>query len=378
MKLALISPALPPQLDGIGDYSAKLAAELSTSNEVVVFTSEDQVADPIAGVRVVQAFDWSRPRSNWQLVERVREERPDWVIVQYNPFGWGRRGLNLQLPRVLRRISGFSKVAVMFHERYFASAGDWRRAPMAAWQRWQYRQLVAAASVCLYSTEPWVPDHQKRFPGKPADLLPVGSNLPLSPGSRDDARRMLGIQPTTVVLGLFGSAHVSRLLPWIRLAAENLRAKGTDSMVLYLGPDQKAITEALPDVPVRCEGALPAAEVSRRLRAIDIYLSPFIDGVSTRRGSLLAALQHGLATVGTTGHSTGPLLASQADRAFLLVPSDAPQAFVAAVERLAAEPELRARLERNGEALFRSTFSWGQITSRLVEILQQSTGSASA
>ena len=371
MKLAIIVPAWPPQLDGIGDYSARLASVFSISNQVVVFTAEDRVVSPIEGVRMVQCFQWTHPRSNWQLLDHLRNERPDWAIVQYNPFSWGLRGFNMQLPRVLRRMRDFTKVAVMFHERYFAPVTNLRGAMMAGYQRWQYRQLVTVADLSLYSTEPWLADHQRRFPAKPAYHLPVGSNIPLADGSHEVTRRTLGIDPDTLVLGLFGSAHVSRLLDWIHLAAGNLQATGRKTLLLYIGPHQQAVVSAMRGIPVRCVGVLAAEEVSRHLRAVDIFLSPFADGVSTRRGSFIAALQHGLATVGTEGESTGPLLASHCGQAFILTPCDSPDAFVAAVLRVVAEPDLRRSLEQKSVQLFQTVFSWEQIASRLTQILQR-------
>jgi glycosyltransferase involved in cell wall biosynthesis len=364
MKLVIVYPALPPKLDGIGDYSARIASALSISHQVVFLTASQQPLDPVEGVRVVQCFQSNDPRSNWQLADRVREERPDWVIVQYNPFSWGRRGLNLQLHRVMRRMRADAKVAIMYHERYFGPVAGWRTALMAGWQRWQYRRLVGAADLCFYSTEPWVDDHRRRFPGKPACHMPVGSNIPLMDGSREEARRTLEINPDTIVLGVFGSAHVSRLLDWIRLGAEKLRATGADVLLLYIGPDREVVTRAMGDVPVRCLGPLGAEEVSLRLRAMDIYLSPFADGVATRRTSFLVALQHGIATVSTTGRDTGPLLTAQAGRAFLLTPVDQPAAFAQAVVQLAADSSLRSRLGQEGASFFQSAFSWEHLAAQ--------------
>ena len=44
----MIAAALPPQLDGIGDYSARVAAELAHSAEVTVLTGAPD-PDPIPG-----------------------------------------------------------------------------------------------------------------------------------------------------------------------------------------------------------------------------------------------------------------------------------------------------------------------------------------
>ena len=92
MRIHIIAAALPPQLDGIGDYTANLAAELAHSATVTVLTGAP-TPDLIPGVQVETAFSADNPRSVWNLVSRVAADPPDWVLLQYNPFSYGRWGL---------------------------------------------------------------------------------------------------------------------------------------------------------------------------------------------------------------------------------------------------------------------------------------------
>src|SRR5258708_23500443 len=92
-------------------------------------------------------------------------------------------------------------------------------------------------------------------------------------------------------------------------------------MVVYIGPHGAAVREALGDVPSRAEGPLAADEVSRRLAAVDVYLAPYIDGISTRRGAFIAGLEHRLPTVGTYGVHTDRCLLEENHKAFALIDS---------------------------------------------------------
>jgi len=56
MNIALAYPAFPPALDGIADYSAYLAAELSKRTQVSVLTGVDQEPTQIPGVSIDKGF----------------------------------------------------------------------------------------------------------------------------------------------------------------------------------------------------------------------------------------------------------------------------------------------------------------------------------
>ena len=125
MKIHMISAALPPRLDGIGDHSAHLAAELARSSDVAVLTGAP-APDPIPGVRVRTAFAADDPASVWGLACPVAQDRPDWVLLQYNPFSYGRWGWNPHLPRVMRRIkrdAPGTRLALMVHEPFVPITG---------------------------------------------------------------------------------------------------------------------------------------------------------------------------------------------------------------------------------------------------------------
>src|SRR4051794_2376233 len=92
--ISLIAPALPPLVDGIGDYAARLAGALCRSSEICVFTTSAEPCSPIPGVRIIPAFDPKRRKTVRNLREVVSEHRPDWVILQFNQFSYGKWGLN--------------------------------------------------------------------------------------------------------------------------------------------------------------------------------------------------------------------------------------------------------------------------------------------
>jgi len=374
VRLHIVSPALPPQLDGIGDYTARIAAELAGTVDVTVVTSWEADADPIPGVSIERCFSPSQPSTVHALFAHVREERPDWLLVEYNPFAYGRWGLNLHLPAVIgsiRRRLPPTRVAIMCHE-VFTPASDLRFTVMTTWQRAQLLALGRKADCLFFSLEAWTRRFTRWFPGTPVVHLPVGSNVPRVAIGRHEARERLGIGPEKLVLGLFGTVHPSRMLDLTRRSVEAALDAGHDAVLLYVGPHASVVEKEFARVPlIATAGAVAPEEVSRRLTAMDIHLVAFLDGVSTRRGTLMAGLQHGVPTVGTSGVSTDSVLRAADGRAFLLSPAESPQAFCECVLRLSTDGDLRLMLGAGAGALYEREFDWTTLAKRLLDALTE-------
>jgi glycosyltransferase involved in cell wall biosynthesis len=331
-------------------------------------------AGPLGQVGVRHIFDADRPATCWRLLDSIAKTRPGWVVLQYNPFSYGRRGLNLHLPRVMsaiRRQSPGTRLAVMFHEQ-FVPITNWRFAVMTTWQRWQFRQLGRAADLLYCSMSTYADRCRRWFLDKTVVHLPVGSNVPRVNLGADEARRRLGIDPEEIVLGVFGTAHVSRSFSSLAAAADAVRRAGGRPRVLYIGAGGAAVKAALAAMDrstAITDGPLSAEEVSRRLSAVDIYLSTYTDGISTRRGAMMAALEHGLCVVGTYGYDTDPELRAMDGHAILLTPAGDEGQLAAVVERLTCDPAERQRLGRAAQAQFEQRYSWSTIAKLMVSHL---------
>lgn len=373
MKLHIIAAALPPQLDGIGDYTACLAAEMAHTADVTVLTGAVSPT-PIPGARVETAFSADVPMSVRGVLPFVAAGKPDWVLLQYNPFSYGRWGLNLHLPeamRGLRRVSPATRLAVMVHEPFVPLTTP-QFVVMSTWQRWQLWRLGQSADIVFFSIEAWQRRFARWFLGKPMVHLPVGSNVPRVPITRQEARARLGIADETVVLGLFGNAGSGRMLDRAKDALAALQAAGVPAQLLYVGPHSDAICASIGSAEIISGGPFPAEEVSRRLSAMDIYLAAYVDGVSTRRGAFMAALQHGLATVATIGPATGASIKEQDSRALLLAGVYEREAFSLSVRQLAADVLYRDELGHAAEVFYQAQFSWQSVSRKLISTFYES------
>ncbi|MEM9110821.1 MAG: hypothetical protein AAGC72_12430 [Planctomycetota bacterium] len=366
-SIELITPAVPPVHDAIGEYTEKLAVALAPFANPTVLTGDQAVVETDPSAPVEQAFSLGGTGLQ-RLAERLEATKADAVVLQYNPFGWGRRGWAPGLVSAMRRLKKQRDdvlLSVMFHETYVMNKG-WKAWVMRRHQLPQFHALIDLADVCFFSTENWADQQQRRRPEKMIEHLPVGSNLRRSEAVRSETRKRLGIAADALVVGAFGGQHPSRPFDWIRSGAERIAATAKDRSVVLLHVGGRG--DEVPPGPTRllATGRLPESEAADVIAIMDVMLNPFIDGLSTRRGSAIAALQHGVPVVSTMGHATDRLWRSESSLGVFLTDKVEEGAWLAAVD--ACLKQLQRDPESCGSAalrLFEENLSWPVIATRL-------------
>jgi glycosyltransferase involved in cell wall biosynthesis len=205
----------------------------------------------------------------------------------------------------------------MVHEP-FVPMVNWRWTLMGIWQRLQLMALRFSADMVFASIEAWAAHFGAAWPGRPTYHLPVGSNLPDRRSFRDRKRLSIGVEGA-IVLATFGQNHPGRLWHCVVEASNALVESGRKVVLLNLGADVPRLVGLHRDVVVHTPGYISGDKVARWLSAADIYLAPLADGASTRRTTLMAAMQHGLAIVATDGSLTDTILRTSG--ALRLVPA---------------------------------------------------------
>jgi len=100
---------------------------------------------------------------------------------------------------------------------------------------------------------------------------------------------------------------------------------------------------------------LSPSELSLNIAACDLFMQPYVDGASTRRTTLMAALAHGRPVVTTFGRLSEPFWRESG--AVTVVDAGEPGAFVDAVRRLASDSDRRREQSRVARALYESRFA---------------------
>lgn len=370
-KVYFISPVYPPHVCGVGDYTACLVQTLAKEVSVKVLTTVAQNPD-FSTVLVEQAFSLKHPRSILKIVDALKVNPPDWLILQYDPFSYGMPyGINPYLPWMLfllRKSFPQLRVGIIVHET-FRPVNNFKSALL------QFTLTIQLWIVCYFMdaifivVESWVTKVNQWFPSKVIQHLPVSSNISRVTISRNQMRKRLGISSQTIVLGLFGRMHAVRSYEHIILSAKKIIEAGQDILILYIGLHPSAARTHLNIFPLIAEGPLANYEISEYFTAMDIYLAPFNEGVSTRRTSFMAGLQHGLPTVSTYGVYTETLLMAANRKAYILTANDCPEDFAGEVLNLVFNPAYRQQLSINAEAFFQNEYSWPSIASKFLSTI---------
>lgn len=365
MRVTVLCPAYPPIPGGVSDFTQRFAQAIAKLGaEVTVITSPGAEAEPGVNVLPIQA-DWG-PRGLFSLLGRIRETRPDVVVLQYVPHLYDRRGFSVWINEfvpVLRR-AGF-KVVTIAHELYYGRHEGWKVQPFGLAQRYGLVPMGWGSAKVVLT----VPDRLSRmrrvFPfwADKFTLLPVGSNLTAAEGVDVPAWRRAHGVPDGALLGLFmGLAHPSKELPMLTAALDALRTAGVPARLMVAGGASLDHPDALN------VGFLPPDEAEKALAAADLYLLPLADGASARRTSLMNALAAGLPVVSTLGVNTDRALFP--DEALTLVPAGDSAAFASAVVSLAQDTAERVRLGAAGKALHDERFSWDVLGPQWMAILE--------
>jgi glycosyltransferase involved in cell wall biosynthesis len=376
-RWAILTGEYPPQPGGVADYTEQVAAGLVAAGDAVTVYAppHDRGRDPDRpGVTVVRLPDRFGLGGLLCLdAALARGPRPDRVLVQYTPHAFGYKAMNLPFAAwVAARAGRFGPVWVLFHEVNYPFGWRPKPATLAAAHRLMARLVAGAADRVFVTTTAWEERLRRFCPrAKPAEWLPVPCNVGTTadPAAVEAVRARHAPGPDARLVGHFGTFGV-----WIAdllgpVLARVLRA-GPAVRVLLVGRGSDGFRDRFaaghPDLVgrVSAAGELPAGAVAAHLRACDLLLQPYPDGITTRRTSGMAGLANGVPVASNLGPLSEPLWADLGWAG--LAPGPDPDALAAAAATvLALPPAARAELGRRGAALYHDRFSAENTIARL-------------
>ena len=386
----LITSEYPPERGGVGDYTRLLAAGLADQGDQVhvwcpACAEPAPVTPGVAVHREFGAFSGKDLRRVGADLEAFQGRRR--LLVQWVPHGYGYRSMNLGFCWWLwRRAKRYGdQVDLVVHEPFLPFRPGWfsrasvRQNAAALVHRLMTMLLLQAANRVWVCIPAWEPRLRPFALGRrvPFQWLPIFSNIPVArnPKRSFEIRERYTPAANQLLIGHFGTfgANITELLEPILLDVAGLdMAQESEPVFLLLGDQSREYREELlrrhPELATRVHatGKLPAEELSCHLAACDLLLQPYPDGVSSRRGSFMAGLEHGKPMLTTSGELTEDLW-SERDGVFLAAPGDTRQ-LVEKVRQLARDSAQRQRAGAAARRLYEERFA----SSHLIQTLRQS------
>jgi glycosyltransferase involved in cell wall biosynthesis len=402
----MVCPSYPPQAVtcGVGDYTRCLATELARQGETVtVITSGEwrgqaqraevgrgqaqpgHVRGPgghIGAPRLQQKHATDHASTvdvSGPTVLPVLDDIPAWwrvmpadvVHVQYAPDLYRRRGQLVLLP-MRARLGGAPPVVVTFHTLLDGTPAG-RALPM-----W----LLAAADATISANEEVTGMVRRRLPAWLAGRLteiPIGSNIAPAPAAdRAAVLARLSLPADSLLITHFGLVYPGKGLETLLDALMQVRRRHPHAHLVIVGDTReqdrayRAGLEARVDRLGLCAavvwtGRMADADASRVLSAADLFVAPFDEGASIRRGSLIAGIAHGRPVLSTLAARPSAWL-RDGEALALVAPRDA----AALAERMIAlldAPAERARLAGAARTLA-GRFAWPDIAVRTREVYE--------
>lgn len=377
MRIGLISGEYPPMQGGVGDFTAQLGRTLvELGHEVHVMTgrapgpgSRDAPwggqGAAVTVHRVVAGWGWGC----WKRLRALARDLELAVLnLQYQTAAYGMHPAVNLVPREHDGIP----VVVTFHDLkapyLFPKAG-----PL----RWEAVRTLArrVAGVIVTNREDYL-RLDAEVPRGRLSLIPIGSNIPLTPLAgydRDAERARWNVGASDFLLGYFGFLNESKGGEDLIRALAYVVERGVPAHLLMVGgqvgssdPTNRAYAERVEGLiaelglqeRVHWTGYARPRAVSAGLLATDVCVLPYRDGVSFRRGTLLACLAHGRAVL-TTRPAVALPQVGDGENMLLVEPQD-PIGLAGAAIRIARDDALRTRLEA-GAAALAAEFAWERI-----------------
>ena len=322
MKIAFLCSSLEPGRDGVGDYTRRLAGELTRQGHpsIIVGLNDPQVSEAVFELQEIEGASVSvlRLPATMPWNERAATARkwldafaPDWVSLQFVPFGFHPKGLPLGLARNISSIVGSRPLHWMFHELWllWSLPFSLRQRLLGQVQkiclRWTLSKLkpkAVATQLPLYQTE-------LRKLGVAAEMLPLHGNIPVCPSGEADkwlTERCPSLKVSeTVTAGFFGNILSTLDVAALASQVAKLNVPKNQLLILLAGKTGEEtarhwhlLEQELKTLAAFHQlGALDGREASYYFSALDYGLTSYPPELMNKSGSVAAMREHDLPVI---------------------------------------------------------------------------------
>lgn len=327
MRIAFLCGGLEPGRDGVGDYAQALAGECVRQGHAcsVLALNDRQVGITPSGasiptgaiphLRLSASLLWDTRIK--QAETFLRDYQPDWISLEFVPYGFHDKGLVRGLGKHLARLIEGRRLHLMFHELWIgAYAGASLKHRMVGFvQRQLILGLVGQLQPAFVSTSNFAYIGMLKRGGVAASHLPLFGNIPLIDDADESwlftacSEAGLRVTPTTrrefLIFGLFGTLHPSwppePLLTLLRTAAANEGKRVIIASIGRIGSGEQLWEQVTRSrdrvIDFVTLGEQSARRVSEFLQWIDFGVAASPWELIGKSGSVASMLEHGLPVI---------------------------------------------------------------------------------
>jgi len=306
----------------------------------------------------------------WRTGRALNRFKKARLLIYWVPHAFGLKSMNVPFCIWLWFRSMFhrNRVELLVQECFLDFANSWKQYAAAFVHRVMTIILLNAADHVWGALADYEDQLRPYALGKsvPFQWLPVPSNVAVieNPAAVQEIRTKFA--PDGLLLGHFGTFGTG-----IKGLLEDIvpcLLRGVNGSLVLLGPGGETFRDALlrmfPDLNgrIHATGYLTDTELSYHLNACDVMIQPYPDGITGRRGSILAPLAHGRPIVTNASPRTETLWA---ESGAVIIAATTPAEFLNAVRRLEKDPAEWSRISSAARQTYLRYFEPTQMVQNL-------------
>lgn len=311
MRITFICGCLNPGHDGVGDYTRKLAEQLSQLGHECQLIALKDTEDSQETRGHLQIFRHVQVLNDTETSTAVRKQikawNPDWISLQFVCFSFHPKGFIHRLTPFIHDIRATAELHVMFHELW---VGEQPSLPL----KLKVMGLIQRQQM-LNAMKRWKPDviHTSnplyQFVLKQhnysASILPLFSNIELS--STEEADTNTASNQRTLLFP-FSQRHDWNITETLERLASLSHKAGVSLRLIQIGTIRSGSQHwskiqsfcAAEGWPCKLLGPQDEATLSRHMHDADIGISSAHITLAGKSGAVAAMCEHGLPVICTT------------------------------------------------------------------------------
>ncbi|MEZ7498688.1 glycosyltransferase [Flavobacterium sp. Arc3] len=311
MKILFLCSSVEAGKDGVGDYTKLLGSVLVLKGYQVHILAlcDSHVEGIVKETKNVENSSCTITRISGKtsqnerflrVQEVVNEFGPDWVSLQFVPYGYNAKGLPFWLPGFLDQLKGVQQWHIMFHELWMGTAkkGAFKNKVVSYFQKHIIKQLLKKINPKLIHTH--LPAYRSNIEklGYRVKALPLFSNIsPISAG-------VLENKPlSTFRWAFFSQVEIEiSIIDFINSFNIALKEKGIVTELIFIGGNKSRMLPYVEYfknhcpllITVSCTGFLNETEISDLVTSCDMGITPVPQHALGKSGSAATFLAHGI------------------------------------------------------------------------------------